>query len=1019
MPLQTNLQNQQKTLSAAQRVKKEEREWFIASRITDKINKGFAIPISSFPSGVQQKIRAIWAGEERVKRAKIRAARKFEEETGGRFKPVFVGGKLTGFEDVEKGVSVGVGAIEQYVEKLQVEPVVPAKEPEFPTKPAKLKFLDKESKFVAQTKVRRGIGTAIVSAYAPPTKEEIKERKKAKLKAKFIKVKGKTKEALLKITSGMPTIDITTKYGSGARVGYRQFWETDKTRLKRPPALIAKKEIPARKTIEFRPATEEDYRRLQFIEEAMERKIRKTNIEESFKLQAIQEKLQEQINAGEISYDEAVKKLKKEQIKSQQKLQKKHKEIVEEAEKKIGKRQLGAKSVSAIATAGTYGFISKLAPPIGAMILGLSVTEIALKRKEIVEYAKKYPLSFGVQVGGGILGGFAGGFAGAKIRGKYILEPRIKNAITKSKVKVDYKQLKTTKEINKLQISPEGKTYLKNLIDEGYSLRTGTGKLLATAKTDIDYLPNVRLKFIEVIGRDGKIVDRINLGTFIASYKGKTFSRTVVSHATGKLNEGTGKYFTRTFISKAKGKFKPIEYYEFLETAETTGILKRGKIRAVKGEMKVELLKKVKKPKVGDMTKIYRFGKPTEQQISQMLKGLKGKPYGKGEFTYLGVETARKTKMLYGLGDITTKWQEIIGGKYAAEVGYGKAVFRRIIEKPKISKAPKPFDFSKFKVKVKAPPKVKAPKLKLAQKIVYVRKFPTQPSISTQALIYEQAYVSIPKLAKPSISGVGLRTFLLGGVGLKTRQKQLQVNLQKLGKTPKFKFKEMQLLKFQNILGISQMPKQAQLQEQMQIQALKQVQVQKLLTNIPAEPQVPPITIAPVGKVIPQIISPLEEYKPKRRKRKISKAELKQQLKKYQASVGAVLLGYEVSPEELKRLEKKTYTGLELRPIVKSKKLRKQQNLLLDRAIGTSRKGSPKKAVRQINKQYSDRLKKMLSYVKLDKKRSSARRKTGRKYNQFFNPIRQGKSGKKNILRRLQRVFGFKLIKKKQKKNKR
>jgi len=143
-----------------------------------------------------------------------------------------------------------------------------------------------------------------------------------------------------------------------------------------------------------------------------------------------------------------------------------------------------------------------------------------------------------------------------------------------------------------------------------------------------------------------------------------------------------------------------------------------------------------------------------------------------------------------------------------------------------------------------------------------------------------------------------------------------------------------------------------------------------------------------------------------------------------------VLLGYEISPEQLKRLEKKIFTGLELRPMIKSNRrkkmevenLRKQQANLLEPAIGTAKKGSPRKAVRQLNKQYEEKLKKMLSYAYWDTKRSEARRKVkkGKKVARrkrktvVYNLTRQGER-RGDMLTRLQRVFGFGLIKKKQK----
>ena len=837
------------------------------------------------------------------------------------------------------------------------------------------------------------LGAAVVSAYTEPTSKELKESKRLKElygEKWYSKGLSEVKKAILELSSALPRVDLTTKYG-----------------LKKPPAQIPIVSKVRKETLQFRTPTIEEYEAMGFLEHAAEEKIAKAQIKEQVKLDVEAKRLQEKINAGKKGYEEAVKELEKKRTEAEKRLKKQQEKVMKETEKKIRRRELGAKFLSSALTSAGYALVGTLAPPVGYGLMGLGGAQVAIQHKEIAGYAKKYPYSFGAEVGGMLVGGFVGGMAGAKIRGKFIEAPKIKAAINNAKVKLDYKQLTTNKQIKQLLISPEGKRYLQQLADRGFIIRRVTARLTGKSK----YLPNVRSEFIEILTRDGKIVDRISLGKFIAKSKTKTYSRDIIADATGKLDESTGTYFTRVFVSKAGKNFKPIEYYEFLEQTKATGLLKKGKYKAIKGELYTELLKKIQKPTFEDITKIYRVGKVSDKQISEMLKGLKGKPYATGKFVYVGKELLKRGKLLYRK-DIATKWQELIGGKYVAEYGYGRGVLQRIIGKvKKVKKVKKiPVEEGLEGVSISKPPKLK---FKGGEKLVYVRRFPYQtPSSIYQALTYEQTYVAIPRLTEPYIPTLALQSFLIGGLSLRTKQEQFQINLQKLSQPmiiiPKTK-KEMKLTEFTG---------QIQPQKLLTKQYLKQINQLKEAFSIDYVPTALITPTIPAPK-IPPFIYPFETEKLKREKKKRKKAKLKPQPRAYQASVGAVLLGYEVSPEQLKKLKKQIYTGLELRPVIRKEaaKLRKQQFNLLESAIGTAKKGSPRKAVKQLRKQYEENLKKMLSYAHWDKKRSKARRKVKRKQLnllsvfslstipiKIYNPYRQGES-RKSMLRRLQKIL--------------
>jgi len=946
---------------------------------------------------------------------------------------------------------------------------------------AEVKKLTEAQKLAPKVKaeVKTEVPTGVISVY---TGEPIKEVKlttieKLQLWGKKFKEQpvGTFKKAGKKVLEGVGSA-ITFIPGIVSEIEREAAIEEFKRgrwKVKQPPGIVTGKgtvivekvtpytEEEIAKELPFLPIEEiqkRRQRRLQFeAEKIYKKKAQEILVKYENKIKEAQKKAQEKINKGKNYnevYNEYQKKIEKLNKQYQKEVEEKAKpeisKVMKKEEKyltKLAKKQALYRAISLSPIYTGTGFALGLAggavPAVGYGLAGYGAISTAVSLPEITAPILEKDIStlktMGVQVGSFMVGAGIGGYIGAKIRGKFVEAPKITRAINRAKVKIDFKQLKTSKQIKGLRISPEGQKYLENYLDKGFIVRLGKAKLTST---DVKYLPEVKSEFVEILTRDGKIVDRISLGKFIGKYKGKVFSRDVISHATGKLDEATGKYFTRVFISKAGKKFKPIEYYEFLEQVRATELLKKGKYRAVKGEVEIELLKKVEKPKPEDITKILRLGRPTEKQIKEMLKDLKGKPYGKAEVIYGGEELIKKIKLLYGKGDISTKWQELIGGKYTAEYGYGRGIFERIFGKIKVKKPTKLFDLSKVKSK---PSKLKLPKVKFrnGQELIYVREFPYQtPPALYEAITYEQAYISVPKLVQPSLGGVALQSFLLGRLTLRTKQRQLQINLQKLSQ--KLTLAPKKLKTFPEITKRIQPQFQAQLQRQY----LKQItQLGAQFTYTPTTPPTPEVKVFPEVTISPFIFDFKIRGRKKRRQPQ-KKIKLFKQLKAYQASVGAAILGLTISKEEAKKLSKRL-TGLELRPIIKSNKrkkmevqiLREQQANLIEPAIATARKGSPRKAVRNLNRQYSENLKKMLSYAKIDKERTEARKKlikyeTGihnifslstlkvkkvkrlPKTKTTYNVIRQGER-KNAMLRRLQNVFGFGLIKKKQKRKRR
>jgi len=120
---------------------------------------------------------------------------------------------------------------------------------------------------------------------------------------------------------------------------------------------------------------------------------------------------------------------------AQTRLRKSSKRILADLNKKIDKRDYGLVLASGALTGVGYAALTTIAPPLGYAAMGLGLAEAGIKRKEIAEYAKARPLSFGAGVAGMIAGGVVGGIGIGMIKGK-IASAKFAKAAKTAKIKV-------------------------------------------------------------------------------------------------------------------------------------------------------------------------------------------------------------------------------------------------------------------------------------------------------------------------------------------------------------------------------------------------------------------------------------------------------------------------------------------------------------------------------------------------------------------------------------------------------
>jgi hypothetical protein len=800
-----------------------------------------------------------------------------------------------------------------------------------------------------------GLGTSIVTAYKPFTAAELVEIKEIEKQSKTEAARQKLREIASRIQS--PAFNLLPT------------WRETKV----PETIIVKEKYPTKSTIITKVPNLSELYSMGFVEAAGQMELGGAGVQIQSNLNIISQreaerigneiitKAQEKINSKQGQFktqeeaDEFIKQINKEAEekfysrhtaaltsyvkKATEKSEAESKRISAKMSKLIDKRDYIPALAGGLLTGVAYGGLSVLAPPVGWTLIGVAGAQALTSVPETIKYAKQQPLTFAASLGGTLAGGLAGGIAGAKIKNVYITQPRIKAAIENSRAVSPYKDLTLTRQLKELKISNEGLRDLQTHLDKGNSIRLFNTKLVAKSTAEKEYLPNVKGKFIEVLSRDGRVIERINLGNTITKYKGKTFSSQSISDAVGKLEGDTAKYYTRTLITQVKkGKVKPIQYYETLEKVQLKEQQKVGLYQKLRGEAEVKMIREVQKPKPADITQTLKLGKPTEFQVDKFLAGWgKAKPYGKAQIEYAGKTLKARTKIIkQNLPESMDYTSYLIPSK-KFEMGKGLSIFERTMQEMKLSRKMKSWDINKM-TELKPIIYKTAKAAKIAEPVMpepfrmeaYIKAFVKQRQMPSQVpsfVTYETAYGLAPQMAK--VGNVGdIVKALVGTTAIsmtRVSAKEVQVQKQLL------KVQQVQMQKLNQMLGLEQAQKlevkQVQMQKlqvtQLQNLQVKQLQQQKLqqklqLTQMQklAQMNVPKIPFLKLTFVPPPpFTQKMPRYKEPGKVKQLSyEKQMKKQARAYQASVGAVVLG--LYAKKGYKPQKK-FTGTELRYMIR------------------------------------------------------------------------------------------------------
>lgn len=210
----------------------------------------------------------------------------------------------------------------------------------------------------------------------------------------------------------------------------------------------------------------------------------------------------------------------------------------------------------------------------GALLVGSFGTYSAIKSApEVIRAAEEKDVGMLTSFGLSTIAYAGGGAVGAKVGGALFNKPLVEEAIARSTVKNKIVADNYDAVVSRYRFDELGQRELKTLVDQGYSIRVVESKLVPKSQADAKLVPDVRGSYIEVIARDGTVVDVVRVGQFIAESKGKRFSRDILSQSIGKIEDSSGKFVTKTIEGNLKGKeLKALREVETLESVEIEGI---------------------------------------------------------------------------------------------------------------------------------------------------------------------------------------------------------------------------------------------------------------------------------------------------------------------------------------------------------------------------------------------------------------------------------------------------------------
>lgn len=380
--------------------------------------------------------------------------------------------------------------------------------------------------------------------------------------------------------------------------------------------------------------------------------------------------LQQKVNTGKLSVEEANKILFKESKKQEEDISNKvNKTYSDEINKRLDpkitgyskeankvlnelnkKREIQSAIAYLPATVASGAALSLLVSG-GAVGTAVGVGSGLLLAKDVgkqVIEGDTYGLArTGIDVGGFMAGGLvAGGIKSYK--SNKLESSKVNEAYSRATVESTIRSENVQGIIGQFNLNQQQKFELNKLVDRGLSVRAVQFKVKPNQNFpgDSKYIGDVRGNYIEVVARDGTVIQRNKIGDFVVNTnKGKTISKSVIERSIGMIEGDTSTSYSQIIEGKWNNKgFKPVNEVRTVEQSQQTDIQVVPEKRAVMRQSQTDfsLIKDYKKTNL-----------PTESV--GFLKAEKGSTISYNEIMSGGLIGEIDTARLQGLAKRTTR----------------------------------------------------------------------------------------------------------------------------------------------------------------------------------------------------------------------------------------------------------------------------------------------------------------------------------------------------------------------------
>lgn len=397
-------------------------------------------------------------------------------------------------------------------------------------------------------------------------------------------------------------------------------------------------------------------------QQKFETKIQREQEKSAVTIVLAEDRLKEKVDSGQITVEEANRQLDEVVTREAQRVQVE----IDKAEQQYTKEENIRNLPGTLVGSTALGLLGGLVPPVGAgLAIGFGAsTYTQVQSGDLQRSFQADPYGTIALGGAGLVSGVIGGGVGSAVRTKLTAPTQVQIDSALQRTKIVQKSVATNAQgVIKQFDLPEGtQQYLRSIEDQGGSIRAIQYKLDKSRLRgkDREIIPDARANVIEVVSRDGNVIERIALDTIeVKTARGKVINRGAIEKTIGVIDGDVQKSVTRTVEGKWKNKeFQAARQIETYEETTSERTFKSGRAEAFRTQGTTSLISD--SPLGGLMNVEQSLRSPlrnirgnVEQQVKSTVKSREGK--GKvtqnidlAEVSLLQEVEMRKGSTLYG-----------------------------------------------------------------------------------------------------------------------------------------------------------------------------------------------------------------------------------------------------------------------------------------------------------------------------------------------------------------------------------